>query len=62
MKTFEQLAQAGYAAYRKTAQREDNTGAICGRTVPTWIELEADQRNAWIDASKQIAAEIAARL
>ena len=59
MKSYAQLAQAGYEAYRKTVQCEDANGAIWGQPVPTWIDLEADRQDAWIDAAKRIVAEMA---
>jgi transcriptional regulator of met regulon len=59
MKSYAQIAQAMYSAYRKSLQCEDAKGNIWGQPAPTWIDLEAERQDAWIEAAKQAAAELA---
>lgn len=58
MKTFEQLAQAGYAAYYKHAQRADTDGLAVG-PLPSWEDMHPIERQCWIEATRQIVAEAA---
>jgi transcriptional regulator of met regulon len=59
MKSYAQIAASMYAAYRKDLQNADSQGHIWGQPVPEWNELEQDRQNAWIEAAKQAAAELA---
>lgn len=55
MKSFEQLAQSAYLAYRKQAKKETPS-----RYVPEWDQMSQDDRNGWTEAAKQLWAEFAA--
>lgn len=57
MKSFEQLAQAAYAAYCKKAQRNDQEG-LAGHAL-SWEDLDEGTRQCWIEAARQIVAEAA---
>lgn len=56
MKSFEQLARSGYAAYCKQA------GGVTfdGKPLPTYDELGLERQRCWVEATKQIVAEMAA--
>ena len=54
MKSFDQLAQAGYFEYCKRCNGKD----LDGVTLATWDELPQLSRAAWVCAVKQIAAEL----
>jgi transcriptional regulator of met regulon len=58
MKSYAQIAQAMYAAYRKHLQCEDSQGRIWGQPAPEWDKLEQERKDAWIEAAKQAAAEL----
>lgn len=53
MKSFDQLAQAAYEAYRKEMARK-------GEYVVLWDALLESEQEAWIAAAKQLWAEFAA--
>lgn len=58
MKTFPQLAESAYTAYRKKAIEHD-------RRTPAgyanqWDELDVVTQACWVAAVQQVAAEIAA--
>lgn len=55
MKSFEQIAQAMYAAFLKERQKRGSRGAH----YLDWDALSEDQRASWIAAAKQAAAELA---
>lgn len=57
MKSFEQLAQAGYEAYRKQVQRNNTEGLAAH--VPSWGDLDEGTRQCWVEATRQIVAEAA---
>lgn len=56
MKTFEQLAESAYNAYRKQAGGE----TFDGKPLPAYEDLGSDRRACWVEAVRQVAAEIAA--
>lgn len=56
MKTFPQLAQSAYRTYCK----KFGDVAANGHPHPTWDQLGALNQESWIEAVKQVAAEIAA--
>jgi hypothetical protein len=55
MKSFEQIAQAMYGAYFKGMNGTDANGC----PLPTWAETSPKQKDAWTEAAKQAAAELA---
>lgn len=55
MKSYEQLARDGYAAFCKQAQRVD----AAATHAPSWEQLDEGTRQCWIAAAKQIVAEMA---
>jgi hypothetical protein len=57
MRSLEQLAASGYAAYCKQAQRIDTEG-LAGH-APTWEQLDEGTRQCWVEAARQIVAEAA---
>lgn len=57
MKSYEQIAQAAYAAYCKHAQRIDTEG-LAGHAL-SWEQLDEGTRQCWVAAVKQTAAELA---
>lgn len=57
MKTFEQLAAAGYAAYCKQAERADAEG-LAGHVL-RWADLDEGTRQCWVEATRQIVSEAA---
>ena len=60
MKTFEQLAKAGYAAYYKQARRADvRVVGVEPGPLPIWEDLDPIERQCWIEATRQIVAEAA---
>lgn len=59
MKTFEQLAQSAYKAYRKQAISTDDSEGLAEH-AEVWGELEEGTRACWVAAVKQVSAEIAA--
>lgn len=58
VKSFEQLAQAAYEAYRKMAVEIDQEG-MAGY-AESWAELEHGTQACWIAAARQLWAEFAA--
>lgn len=56
MKSFEQLARSGYAAYCKQA------GGVTfdGKPLPTYDQLGLERQLCWVAAARQIVAEMAA--
>lgn len=58
MKSFQQLAQSAYEAWAKTtAQVSDARGRF---RPPTWADLPPSAQAAWVNAARQIVAEVAA--
>jgi hypothetical protein len=57
MKTYEQLAASGYAAYCKQALRDDTEGLAA--YAPTWEHADEGTKQCWIEATRQIVAEAA---
>jgi L-alanine-DL-glutamate epimerase-like enolase superfamily enzyme len=55
MKSFEQIAQAMYHAYRKRFGGKDTSGL----DMATWDELGELSRQSWIAAARQATAELA---
>ncbi len=53
MKSFEQLARSGYEAYRKQT-------TLNGEYAVVWDALLEREQEAWLAATKQIVAEVAA--
>ena len=58
MKSFDQLAQSAYEAYRKAAIEIDGEGLA--EHAMQWAELDDGTRSCWLAAAKQMLAEIAA--
>lgn len=58
MKSFEQIAQAAYAAFTKQAERTDVDGLVIGPLLD-WEDMHEIERQCWVEATKQIAAELA---
>jgi hypothetical protein len=58
MKTFDQLAQSAYAAYRKKAIEVDEEGLA--EHAETWDELDPGTRACWVAAATQLWAEFSA--
>lgn len=58
MKTFEQIAQAAYASFTKQAERADVDGLVIG-PLTDWEDMHEIERQCWIEAVKQAAAELA---
>ena len=56
MKTFPQLAQSAYEAYRKEAISIDPSAVH----AEVWKDLSAGSQACWEAAARQMAAEIAA--
>jgi hypothetical protein len=54
MKTFDELAQAGYSAYAKQAGGKTHNG----RYLPSWAELGTDLQACWVAAAKEVTAQI----
>jgi hypothetical protein len=59
MQTFEQLAAAAYAAYRKKAIALDEEGLA--EHALEWDQLDAGTQACWVAAATQMTAEIAVR-
>ena len=57
MKSYAQLAQAAYEAYRKQAIALDEEGLAAH--AETWAELEPTTQACWLAAVKQVVAEVA---
>ena len=57
MKSFDQLAQSAYEAYRKAAIELDEEGLA--EHAMQWAELEDATRSCWQAAAKQMLAEVA---
>lgn len=62
MKTFDQLGEAAYAAFRKKASTElsrlhdrDWTTA-----APPWADLAPEVQTCWVAAARHLVAEVAA--
>lgn len=55
MKSFEQIARSGYAAYCKQAGGK----TFDGKPLPTYEQLGLDRQLCWIAVAKQIVAEMA---
>lgn len=53
MKSFEQLAQAAYAAYCKQAGGK----TFDGKPLPTFAQIGPERQDCWIAAAKQLWAE-----
>ncbi len=63
MKSFEQLGQAAYTAFRKAAGSEltrlrdrDWTS-----TAPAWAELHPEVQACWVAVARHMVAEVAAQ-
>ena len=56
MKTFPQLAAIAYAAYCKQAGGK----TFDDKPLPAYEDLGSDRRTCWVEAVRQVAAEIAA--
>ncbi|MDF3821686.1 hypothetical protein P3G55_17410 [Leptospira sp. 96542] len=54
MKSFEQIAQATYAAFVKKALQLDPTL----KSLP-WEEVDEKEKQCWLEAVKQTSAELA---
>lgn len=52
-KSYEQLAKSAYEAHAKELHRR------IGVNAPTWDKVQPSDRECWIAAAKQVAAELA---
>lgn len=56
IKNLEQLAASAYHAYCKKAGGK----TFDGKPLPTWSELGEECQTCWVEAARQVAAEVAA--
>jgi hypothetical protein len=56
MKSFNQLARAAYAAFVQRAGGK----TYDGKTLAGWTEIGVEQQACWIEAVKEVAAQLQA--